>query len=835
MRREGKDNRFLYLILILGFLLRVLLSSRGTYMADFNSWIGWSNRLVEVGFEKFYESWCDYLPGYLYVLWILGKLKSFFEIFSLGVSNFLLFKFPSILADLITGYLIYKIASSFASKKKALLATSLYVFNPAIIFNSTLWGQADSVFTLFLFTFFYFLINEKSNWSAVFWALASITKPQGLLFGGLVPFFLGGKSKLLKTLRFFVLALVVFFGSFLPFSNNLDLVGLVLQRFKVTLGQYPYTSLNAFNFWAFFDKMWFNDKFLFLKIPLQTWGLGLFVVFYLLIVGIFWKKGGQVLRRGLWTFAFLSLASFLFLTRVHERHLFPLFAFLTPLAVIDFFVFLALGFFSMFHVLNLSYAYVWLTKNFYQIFSHSMISIVSFSAILVFFLLLLYFYQQRRFSFPKLKLSELGRFLKELFKKKGLIKEEKIEPRKIKLMLFLIIVFVFLTRIVNLSHPQRHIFDEVYHAFTAQEMLKGNVAAWEWWNPSPEGFAYEWTHPPLAKLLMVFFMIIFNSNSFGWRVGSAVFGVGTVIFTYLLAKRLFKSEKIALLSCALLSFEGLFLVMSRIGMADSYFLFFSLLTIFLAVEKKFVLSGMALGLTAATKWTGIYLLPVLGLIYLYSLYQRENGSFVGFKKWLLFAGSYFLIPVGIYLLVYTPFLLTHSFLKFVELQKQMWWYHTRLEATHAYQSAAYTWPILYRPVWLYVKYGEKTIENIYALGNPIIFWSGLVTIPYLILKIIKKRNFSLLILLGLYFSFWMPWVFSPRIMFLYHYLPAVPFLCMAIAWGLVKVGRRKDLKPLVFLYLFLIMTVFIFFYPHLTGIKVPLWLNKLYYWFPSWK
>ena len=44
----------------------------------------------------------DYLPGYLYVLWILGKIN-----LVLPFLQTITFKLPAIFADIATGYLIY--------------------------------------------------------------------------------------------------------------------------------------------------------------------------------------------------------------------------------------------------------------------------------------------------------------------------------------------------------------------------------------------------------------------------------------------------------------------------------------------------------------------------------------------------------------------------------------------------------------------------------------------------------------------------------------------------------------------------------------------------------
>src|SRR5581483_10533631 len=133
----------------------------------------------------------------------------------------------------------------------------------------------------------------------------------------------------------------------------------------------------------------------------------------------------------------------------------------------------------------------------------------------------------------------------------------------------LVFLFALLTRLLNLGYPKNQMFDEVYHAFTAQQMFKGNPAAWEWWNPSPPGFAYEWTHPPLAKEFMVLGMYIFGDNSFGWRFFSALLGFGSIVLIYLISLHLSRKREVAIIAAFVASMDGLLLVMSRIAMNDS--------------------------------------------------------------------------------------------------------------------------------------------------------------------------------------------------------------------------------------------------------------------------
>ena len=107
----------------------------------------------------------------------------------------------------------------------------------------------------------------------------------------------------------------------------------------------------------------------------------------------------------------------------------------------------------------------------------------------------------------------------------------------------LVFLFALLTRFIRLGEPPTHFFDEVYHAFTAQEMFRGNSAVWEWWNTPPTGFAFEWTHPPLAKEFMVLGIYIFGDNAFAWRFFSAFFGAGIIILIYFITLTLFSQQQ----------------------------------------------------------------------------------------------------------------------------------------------------------------------------------------------------------------------------------------------------------------------------------------------------
>lgn len=101
----------------------MFLANFGTLQLDFGTFAAWGNSLATGGFKNFYTGWSDYLPGYLYVLWLLGKINLI-----LPSIQTITFKLPAILGDLLTGYLIYKIVLKYKNEKWASIASILYVF-----------------------------------------------------------------------------------------------------------------------------------------------------------------------------------------------------------------------------------------------------------------------------------------------------------------------------------------------------------------------------------------------------------------------------------------------------------------------------------------------------------------------------------------------------------------------------------------------------------------------------------------------------------------------------------------------------------------------------------
>ncbi len=794
------------LILVFGFLLRFLLYKYGTYNWDFGTFVAWSNTLVEKGFLSFYKNaWSDYLPGYLYVLALLGYVKNLFS-----VNQLFLYKLPAILADLATTYYIYQIIKKEKDETWAKVGAIFYIFNPAILINSTLWGQVDSITSLLSVMSIYYL-DKNFLLSSLSLSFGTLFKPQVAFISPLIlVLMLRNRWETKKILSYIFISFLTFITGFFPFRENYSFFDFVKNRILSSANQYPYSSVNAFNFWGLWG-FWQRDDVGIINAKLIGYILsGGFILFFL--KDLLNRKTENLKIYG--AAAGIFFTTFLFLTRIHERHLLPIFA---PLLIFSIssissiVVYLGL---SISYALNLVYAYNYISND------HSFVTSDTFVKFIIVFNLVLFVLFIANFL---KKVERLEKFFLDikLGTQDTMLKfKNDINSKSAKTYLFLIISFAFLTRVVFLGSPPKEYFDEVYHAFTARVMLHADPKAWEWWNTPPEGFAYEWTHPPLAKLGMVVGMKVFGENSFGWRIPGAILGTGIVILIYLISTEIFKDRLIGVLSSLIFSLEGLPLVLSRIGMNDTYFLFFALLCFYFYLKEKNFWAALAFGLSISSKWSAIWLIPILVL-----------SHFVFKRKFKFSYLWFFVIPPMIYLASYIPmFASGHTFDQFIEVQKQMWWYHTNLKATHAYQSQWWSWPITLRPVYLYTsEEAGGLVSRIYAFGNPIVsifsLFSVIVSAYHAYILKSKKLGFVVFS----YLIFFVPWAASPRIMFYYHYFPSIVFASILSAY-ILRVYRKITLPVLLMFSIF-----FLYFLPHYIGIKIPLSLDKSYYWFRSWR
>lgn len=414
------------------------------------------------------------------------------------------------------------------------------------------------------------------------------------------------------------------------------------------------------------------------------------------------------------------------------------------------------------------------------------------------------------------------------------------------------LALAFLT--IRLHVPEQYVFDEVYHAYTAGQYAAGNHDAYVWYTKSPrEGVAYMWNHPPAGLLFMSAGILVWGDNAFGWRFGSAVFGAAGIVLTYLLALSLTRRRSVAIVAAALLLVDGLYVVESRIGMLDIYGTVFMLGALFALhayltsppdrVRGPLLRLGLLLGLAIGTKWNAGYPSLIIGIVALargFNLWRRaphpwRDPAVRAHLVWVPL--GLVVLPALVYVTVYIPFFLAgHGFGELVELQRQIFRYHTQLKATHAYQSPWWQWPLTIRPVWYYVAHRAGTVTNIYANGNTVLYWAFIPAVCWVASGWWKRRDPATIVLLIGFFGQWLPWALVPRIAFIYHFLPAATFGCLAIACVLVELfGKGVKGRAVATAYAVLVIGFFAYFYPIYTAIPITRGAFENRMWFSSWR
>jgi dolichyl-phosphate-mannose-protein mannosyltransferase len=402
------------------------------------------------------------------------------------------------------------------------------------------------------------------------------------------------------------------------------------------------------------------------------------------------------------------------------------------------------------------------------------------------------------------------------------------------------------------THLNSTYFDEIYHGRTAYEFIKGDTV-------------YETTHPHLGKIVLMPGIKIFGMNTFGMRFMHAVMGIVFIIVLFFLGREVFATRFGAFGAMMLGFFDFMPFVQSRYATVDTTSVL--LITVMLACAVRYFrkeISGapmksrirsiafilVSFAAAVSVKWTAVYgftgIICCLLIIKTDHLAGILNGKSEKVKAAVQYIKSELLplsaVWIGLLILIvpilyFIPhyyfvkslgikdFFSTESFNAVLKYQKDMFLYHSQLTATHAYSSSWWSWPFDFKPLFLYQMSvnlpGMKA--SIVSMGNPLIWWTGLLGIFVIVYRFIAERKITLPVyLLVLYLASYLPWVLVTRATFIYHYYPLVPLVYMFVLtlleplYAMSKAGRRS-----VLIFFAAALLLLILFYPVLSGIDIP--------------
>lgn len=800
--REGLAFAAVLLALL---AVKIAIAPHYSYRVDLGAYGAWAGRLAALGPARFYAAgyFADYPPGYMYVLWAIGEIIAGLDIAWNSPAVAILLKLPAMLADVAIAWLLYACLRG-SGRRLAWLAGLAFALNPALILNSTVWGQTDSVLSLFLLLAFLAQRRREFEFTWVFLALAILTKPQALL---VAPLFVLWPWNWWRGWRPLTAALAAAFTTFFlvdPFRAGRPWIWLI-ELYAGTAGTYAETSVNAMNLAAILFGMRGQDSVLHLGLTAQAWGFVVGLTVGLGFLVSYLRSRERVVYTQL--LAAATLVSFVCLTRMHERYMYPFFVFAGLVGVTGWSGALYWGLSALFLTNELTVFLeqdtatagpVWLWQSVGWLTVVGMLGWLALAWRTA-------SGQARPPGAEALALDD-GDWQRALAEPNPnptatpVIAEMPPSQRpawtwnEFLAIAALLVAGAYL-RFWNLGWPTELVFDEVYFVEQAQNYLSGT----DFMDP----------HPPFAKWMIALGITLFGDEPFGWRVMNAVSGTVLIGLMYLLGRELFRRRFAAFAAALFLAFDGLLLVDSRIAVIDIHYVTWAvlafILTLRLVEDRAFghlgrlLAIGFVLGISVGAK---LYIpffsfLLVLGTIAWtgrQEALRRHLSPLRYLMKPILVVGW---SAFGFYLLTYagdfwwgwwhSPIdIVRYIFIEVPNYQAAV------ADATHPYSSKWYTWPLLLKPIWYYWQDpGPEPgqVVGIWGSGNPAVWWAS---VPALLLAgwyAVREKQFAAGFIVAGWTLHMLPWVGIGRTLFLYHYLPSLIFAFLALAWMLDRLSR----------------------------------------------
>ncbi|GAX34535.1 dolichyl-phosphate-mannose--protein mannosyltransferase [Nodularia sp. NIES-3585] len=252
----------------------------------------------------------------------------------------------------------------------------------------------------------------------------------------------------------------------------------------------------------------------------------------------------------------------------------------------------------------------------------------------------------------------------------------------------------------------------------------------------------------------------------------------------------------------------------------------------------------------------------------------QNLTQINIWQMLFYLG---IIPAIVYSIIWIPHLQLDRRYGFIAVHQKILSFHLQMGGNtanvHPYCAAWYKWPLMNRPIAYYYQRAEsvsqplsalqpplptgtgKIIYDVHAMGNPFLWWFGVAALLFLAAMIVlqvvipwcQQKHFSLpanlavhtwiaLYLVLNYAANLLPWVKVTRCVFIYHYMSAVVFVFLAIAWFVDQClsSYYREIRAVGVTITFLIIAAFIFWMPLYLGLPLSPEAYKIRMWFNTW-
>lgn len=269
-----------------------------------------------------------YPPGSIYPLWVSGILAHRLEPRVSGV--LVLMKAPTLLCSFILAIVLFMWVSEWMNARQAFAAMLLFALNPALIYDSVIWGQSEVQYTLPMILSFVLIMRKKIALGWALAALAVLVKPQAAPLIPVLAIYTLCEAKASQWVAALGAIAAVVVVTVLPFQVGHS-VDWMMHVYRDLAGRYPLASAGAFNLYALLGGWQADDSAGFGVLSYFTVGVVLLLALYCLVAWMIWRD--RQFKRMLLA-AFMALfGAFLLATRMHERYEYAALVFLVPLAL----------------------------------------------------------------------------------------------------------------------------------------------------------------------------------------------------------------------------------------------------------------------------------------------------------------------------------------------------------------------------------------------------------------------------------------------------------------------------------------------------------------------
>gem|GEM_PF-6773561 len=330
MLKRG-DYPLLWVLLAI-FLVRFVLSL-SISNPDTNNHYAWMKSVDRHGWQGLYErdfspfASANYPPLALYSFRLSEELYQIsppsLQTPALHAS---LYKLPSLLSDCLIAYLIWRFLP--LSRRSKLISLLIFLFNPALMINSVYWGQIESLSALTAILTLLALIKKRGDLAILVFTLGLLTKQNILPLTPIL--FIGiylSHPPLKKLFSATIFSLGLIFLSYSPLlPPDTHPFSYIVSSYAASLGGQTHQhlgSVNALNFWYLLGQNQVSD--LTTRLPgLLLTSLGTLISLYWLLRFRHQPHLGYFIAA-----VIISLWTFVFSTRMHERHSYMAVAYLS--------------------------------------------------------------------------------------------------------------------------------------------------------------------------------------------------------------------------------------------------------------------------------------------------------------------------------------------------------------------------------------------------------------------------------------------------------------------------------------------------------------------------